>query len=219
MNELHVDSVQKSFNSTQLLTDVYLYCKPNEIVGLLGRNGSGKSTLLKIIFGSASAEHKFVRVDGIVVSNFTEFNRSVCYIPQHKFLPGHLSLKKIVALFCDPSKIDFVITHPFVANFLSAKPSEISGGELKMIEVLLAINSPAKYLLIDEPFAGLAPVIKSEIIILLREASITKGLIVTDHDYRSILQVATRLILLKDGRTRSIQGEEDLRKFGYIAKG
>ena len=219
MNELYVDSVQKSFNSTQLLTDVYLYCKPNEIVGLLGRNGSGKSTLLKIIFGSASAEHKFIRVDGIVVNSFTEFNRSVCYIPQHEFLPGHLSLKKIVALFCEPSKINFVNTHPFIVNFLSAKPSEISGGELKMIEVLLAIHSPSKYLLIDEPFAGLAPVIKSEIITLLREALITKGLIVTDHDYRSIMQVATLMNLKKDGRTRSIRGEEDHRNFGYIGKG
>ncbi len=58
MNNLHVDSVIKSYNLNQVLTDVYISCKKGEIIGLLGRNGTGKSTLLKIVFGSISAERK-----------------------------------------------------------------------------------------------------------------------------------------------------------------
>ena len=63
---LEIDSVQKSFDNKNILSDVYLKCETKDIIGLLGRNGSGKSTFLKIVFGIESADFKFVRIDGIV---------------------------------------------------------------------------------------------------------------------------------------------------------
>ena len=69
---LEVDSVQKSFDTKSILSDVYLKCETTDIIGLLGRNGSGKSTLLKIIFGIEKADFKFVRIDGVVKSKTTD---------------------------------------------------------------------------------------------------------------------------------------------------
>jgi energy-coupling factor transporter ATP-binding protein EcfA2 len=85
MSRLHVDSVIKSLNYKQVLTDVYLYCEKGEILGILGRNGSGKSTLLKIIFGSLYAERKFVKV-GVILTD-TKPSVELC-IPQFSFSAG-----------------------------------------------------------------------------------------------------------------------------------
>ena len=117
MNELYVDSVVKSFNTHPVLTDIFISCKPGDIVGLLGRNGSGKSTLLKIIFGSTHADHKFIRVDGTVSTGIHPNNSRISYLPQHSFLPSHLTISTIVDLFCNRSEVSSVkimITwHPF----------------------------------------------------------------------------------------------------------
>ena len=69
--KLHVDSIEKSIDNKKILKDIYLSCETGEIVGILGRNGSGKSTLLKIIFGTMTAENKFVRVGTKVIKKIT----------------------------------------------------------------------------------------------------------------------------------------------------
>src|SRR6187455_258783 len=100
MHELHVDSVCKSFGTRQVLHDIFISCKPGEIIGLFGRNGCGKTTLLKIIFGSLRAENKFIKVNGRIVQTLRENQNNIAYLPQKNFLPGHLQVKKIFDLFC-----------------------------------------------------------------------------------------------------------------------
>jgi ABC-type multidrug transport system ATPase subunit len=100
MLELFVDSIQKSFGLQSILTDVFISCKPGEIVGLLGRNGTGKSTLMKIIFGSAEAENKFIRIDGENNTHMGDRRDKVTYLPQDNFLPSHLKIKTVIDVFC-----------------------------------------------------------------------------------------------------------------------
>lgn len=216
MNGLHVDSVTKSFDGKQILTDVYLGCKKGEIVGLLGLNGSGKSTLLQIIFGARKADTKFIRIDDKVITGSTKTTNPIKYLPQNHFLPKHLKVSTLIKLFCTPENGVRIKSHPVINISLHKKPLQLSGGERRLLEVLLLIYSNSEYTLLDEPFNGIAPVYKDEIKSLLKKQSREKGFIITDHDYRNILDVATRIILIHDGATKHIKNKDELIQWGYI---
>jgi ABC-type multidrug transport system ATPase subunit len=216
MNDLHVDSVIKKFGTKQVLTDIYISCNRGEIVGLLGKNGSGKSTLLKIIFGSQKADTKFVKIGNKLIKGIFDNRNLVNYLPQDSFLPNHLKLKTIINLFCDAKNAVIISENKFIKPFLKRKSEELSGGEKRIFEIFLIIYSNAEYILIDEPFNGVAPVFKEEIKRLIQEQSKYKGFIVTDHDYRNILDIATKIILIYDGGTKVIEDINELRNWGYV---
>jgi len=218
MNNLHVDSVIKSFGTRQVLTDIYLSCTKGEIIGLLGRNGSGKSTLLKIIFGSLSADAKFIRIDNQLINGLYDNRKLVNYLPQHSCMPNHLKVSTIISLFCDKRNAGLIIANEHIKPLLNKRSKQLSGGEKRIVEIFMLIHSDAKYILIDEPFNGIDPLLKEEIKSLIRTHSATKGFIVTDHDYRNILDIATKIILMHDGGTKAIAKKEDLHHWGYVAK-
>ena len=218
MSCLHVDSVIKSFGPRQVLTDIFLSCTKGEIVGLLGRNGSGKSTLLKIIFGSMSADAKFVSIDNQLINGLYDNRKLVNYLPQHSCMPNHLKVSTIISLFCDKRNAGLIIANEHIKPLLNKRSKQLSGGEKRLVEIFMLIHSDAKYILIDEPFNGIDPLLKEEIKSLIRTYSATKGFIVTDHDYRNILDIATRIILMHDGSTKPISKKEDLYYWGYVAE-
>ena len=216
MSLLHVDSVMKSYGLRAILTDVYLYCKKGEVVGLLGRNGCGKSTLLKIIFGSLSAEYRFVKVGDKQIRNMTNGYKHIRYLPQDGFLPNNIKIRTIIDMFCAPRWADKVAGHPIIEPSLDKKSKELSGGERRFFEILLMIYADAEFVMIDEPFNGLSPIRIEEIKGLIREQSPEKGFIITDHDYRNILNIASRIMLIHEGAIKNIKDSEELRHWGYI---
>lgn len=213
---MHIDSVIKSFGTRQVLTDIFLSCSQGEILGLLGRNGAGKSTLLKIIFGSLFADRKFVKIGNKIINGVFDNRNLVKYLPQNHFLPNHIKIITIIALFCDKENASRIKDNDLIKPMLGKKAHQLSGGEKRLLEILLIIHSNAKYILIDEPFNGIAPIYKEDIKNLIREQSKNKGFIITDHDYRNILDVATRIVLIHDGGTKQIKNEDELKHWGYI---
>jgi len=214
-DSLHVDSVIKSFGSRQVLTDIFLTCHAGEIVGLLGRNGSGKSTLLKIIFGSLPADAKFVKVGDKIINNLQDGRKHINYLPQDKFLPAHIKIATIISLFCNKKDTKIIQQKEFMKPLLNRKCGTLSGGERRLVEILIMIHSDASFILIDEPFNGVSPVYREEIKKMIREQSSTKGFIITDHDYRSIMDISTKTILMHDGATRKINSLQELVSLGY----
>lgn len=216
MTGLHADSIQKSYGMRPILTDVHLSCKPGEIVGLLGRNGSGKSTMLKIIFGSLPSEYRFVKVDGQIQSKLSESSLIIKYLPQDSFLPTHIKIKTIIKLFCESPNTELLYSHPFINDLLNKKTGELSGGERRFFEILLIIHSSARYILIDEPFNGIDPIYRDEIKNAIKMQTADKGFIITDHNYRNILDIADRVVMIHDGALRQINNPTDLKYWGYI---
>ena len=216
MKKLHVDSVTKSFDLKAVLTDVFLSVEKGEIIGLLGRNGSGKSTLLKIVFGSLEADNKFVRANNKVVRNITDRRNVINYLPQENFLPNHLKVKSIISTFCDKENSKIISEKRLIKDILNKKNYELSGGEKRVLEIYLIIYSEANFILLDEPFNGVAPIHKEEIKKVIKEQSENKGIVVTDHDYRNIIDVSTRLVIIFDGGTKNIKDKEELIKYGYL---
>ncbi len=217
MSGLYVDSVAKDFGLRQVLSDVFITCKQGEIIGLLGRNGSGKSTLLKIIFGSLKADHKFVKVDDKHIRSLYDSRNLIQYLPQDSFLPNHVTIKKIISIFCELEQAVQLFEIELVKPFLNQKSNQLSGGERRLIEILILLYSKAKYVLLDEPFNGLAPlhieIIKNHI----KELATKKGFIISDHNYNSVLAISTSIILLHEGGTKKIKDHQELVHFGYLS--
>ena len=216
MSGLHVDSVVKNFGLRLILSDIFISCKQGEIIGLLGRNGSGKSSLLKIIFGTLTAENKFITVDDQHVNNLFDRRNLIHYLPQDNFLPNHINIKSIISLFCTPAKAALLIELDLIKPLIYKKSKQLSGGERRIVEILLMIYSEAKYLLLDEPFNGLAPIYLETIKDIIKKHSANKGFIITDHHYQSILDISTTVILLHDGGTKKIKDHSELIAWGYL---
>lgn len=217
MNGLKADSISKEFESKAILTDVYVSCQIGEIVGLLGRNGSGKSTLLKIIFGSMPVKHKYVNIDGKINGSMFENRHLISYLPQDNFLPNAISVKNAISIFCDSQQtVQKLFEEPLIAPLLKSKCQDISGGEKRILEILLILHSKAKYILMDEPFNGVAPIYKEKVKEWILAQSNQKGFIITDHDYENILSLSTKLILMYDGGTKIVKSRRELSDWGYL---
>lgn len=216
MSKLHIDSVTKSFDGKQVLTDICLSCEKGEIVGLLGRNGTGKSTLLKIIFGTVAAENRFMKIGNEVITESLFRSQPIKYLPENSFLPKHLKIKTIIDLFNNQVNAKRIKAQKNIQKMLYKKPREISSGQCRFLEVLLVCNLESKMTLLDEPFNGIAPVYEEDIKKLIQEQSKNKGFIITDHDYRNILDIATKVIMIYDGGTKQIKDKSELVQWGYI---
>ncbi|WP_026712786.1 ATP-binding cassette domain-containing protein [Flavobacterium daejeonense] len=215
---LIIDSIIKRFRNNFILSDVYINCKTNDIIGLFGRNGIGKSTLLKIIYGIEDAENKFIKIDQKVLKKGYLNNNYISFLPQDSFLPKYLTVIKIINLY-----IDFDFKHEFLNDqiinlIIDKKVKNLSGGELRYFEIKLILLSKTKFSFLDEPFMGLSPIYIEKVKKLIQIASANKGIIITDHDYLNVLNIANKLYLIKDGKTILLKNKEDLINFGYLSE-
>ena len=219
-NLLEVDSVIISFDERKILRGCYLKCETGDIIGILGRNGCGKSSLLKIIFGTLFTYNKFIRINQKVYTHPYKHGNLIAYLPQHDFLPKNISIRKIVNIYISSlSGRKKIIDDMRLKNHLNKRIDELSGGELRYLEILLLVNLEVKFILLDEPFAKVEPLYKEVISNLIRESRSTKGFIITDHDYRNIIETSDRLILITDGVSKPIDKLIELEEWGYVPTG
>lgn len=212
---LEVDSVQKHFDERSILTDIYLQCHTGEIIGLLGRNGSGKSTLMQIIFGTLEAQ-KFIRIDGKVYEEPYKTKDLIAYLPQHDFVPKHLSVKLAAYLYLGKTAAELFLDDAILKPLSNNKTGSLSGGEVRYFEIKLLLNTPSKFIMLDEPFSGVSPVMVEQIQQLILDKSPEKGILLSDHDYRNVLKITSRCCLIHQGSLKQIAGKEDLLRWGYI---
>jgi lipopolysaccharide export system ATP-binding protein len=217
-NSLAIDSVVKLFGSRKILSDIYLKGETGDIIGILGRNGCGKSTLLKIMFGTIGSFSKSIRFNGELIDQPFKTTGLVGYLPQHHFLLPHLSVYQIVKLYLDADQISPFLTDAVIGHLQNSKISTLSGGELRYLEIKLILNTPNKFILLDEPFNGVAPVVVDRLKIMIREQSKTKGIILTDHDYNNVMDVANRYCLIHEGSMKQVNSHSDLINWNYLTE-
>lgn len=212
---LEVDSVIKSFGDKDVLTDVYLCCKPGDRIAIFGWNGSGKSTLMKIIFGTMPCERKFIRINGKVQSEQAFLSGLIAYLPQHDFLPPNLRVKEAIGLYLPDEDSEQFLKDENFSYIYDSRVSELSGGELRYLEIKLLLSCPAPYILLDEPFNGLSPICCESVRGLILKASQTKGIVFSDHNFREVHRVANRITLLHQAYLKEIKDMAELRGYGY----
>lgn len=218
MNKLHIDSVTKSYDNKVILSDVFISCKKGEIKGLIGRNGSGKSTLLKIVFGTEKADTKFVRIGNKVIRNISDGRNLINYLPQDNFLPNNISIKSLINLFLQVENRKIVMENEYVKPLLNKKNQNLSGGEKRIIEILIIIHSNAEFILLDEPFNGVSPIMKDYILKYIKKMKSSKGYIITDHDYENVINLADNIVYLQNGYLKEINHQNELIELGYLPK-
>lgn len=213
---LEVDSIRKSFGDKQVLTDIALKCHSGDIIGLLGRNGSGKSTLLKIIFGTLYTDYKFIRINDKILNQPFKTKNIIVYLNQDNFLPKNLTVKQVAKIYFENPDYKEFLEDEVLSKVTETKIRNLSGGESRYLEVKLLLTLDSKFLLLDEPFNGISPLHIEKVKNMILDESVRKGIILTDHDYRNVLDVANKYYLLFDGGLKPIKTKQDLIDWGYV---
>ncbi|MDA3944978.1 MAG: ATP-binding cassette domain-containing protein [Bacteroidetes bacterium] len=214
INTLEVDSVILEFDSKRVLQDVYLKSETGKVTGLLGRNGTGKSCLMKIIFGEISPNDKSIRLNGNALLGNHRNASDIRYLPQGRFMPKMLSLKRIFNDF-ELDFMDFTTEFPGFEKFYKAKLSALSGGEQRIVEIYAILASKTKFCMLDEPFSQVMPVHVETIKNLILREKKKKGILITDHLYKYIIDICDELYVLSNGKTYLTNDIRDIEALGY----
>lgn len=185
------------------------------ITGLLGRNGSGKSSLLQAVFGTLPAQECDVILNGVKIKKPYAMSGLINYLPQKPFLPPAYTLKKIAEQY--KINTDRINQHfPDLEQEFGNKVGQLSLGIERLFSVLVILLAESRFSLLDEPFTHIAPLHIEPLKLLLTEQKQKKGIIITDHLYKHVLDVSDKLYLIRDGQTIFIRERSDLVLHGYL---
>ncbi len=219
--ESHLDArhLQKSYGSRKVVHDVSISVKKGEVVGLLGPNGAGKTTSFYMIVGLVRADGGSITIDGEPVAHLPIHRRSrlgLSYLPQEASIFRKLNVEDNVRAVLElqrdedgePLKTDEIekrltsLLQELRVDHLRASPSvALSGGERRRVEIARALATNPRFILLDEPFAGIDPIAVIEIqrIIGFLKAR-GMGVLITDHNVRETLGICDHACIISDGR-------------------
>ena len=212
-HKLEADSIQLQFGDRTILSNIYLKCETGKITGLLGRNGQGKSCLMQIIYGIMQCE-KSVRIDCVSIREACKRNDLLLYLPQFNFIPKSFTLKKVFHDF-DLDFLSFIKWCPEYEPGYHSAIGNLSGGGSRLIELYVIVKARAQFAMLDEPFTHLSPLQIEKVKELLVEEKANKGLLITDHMYRQVLDVCDNLYVLSNGTTYLAKSLADIEDLGY----
>ena len=227
---IKVENISKSIGSKLLFKNISFDLPNNKIIGLLGANGAGKTSVFKAISGLSkidSGKIKFYDENLHLMTLEQRSNAGLNYVPQENSLFDDLSLKEnleaIVELrfkeiSSDKSKqIENLLDLMKLTDKANTKSKFLSGGEKRKTEILRAILLDSKFILLDEPFAGVDPISVEEIIKILKNFKKDLGIFISDHNFRDVINVCDEIILLNQGELL-LQGTPNQVKNNSLAK-
>ncbi|MGP1990801.1 ATP-binding cassette domain-containing protein [Zobellia laminariae] len=214
--KLEIDNIELSYNHKRILYGIYLKAETGKITGILGRNGCGKTSLLRILFGSLSSKYSNVRIDGVYQKKKLYKTGEAAYLPQHQLLPTGLKIHAAFNYFNVEWHL-FITIFPSFEKYKKNRISELSSGELRVIETYLVLNSNKKIILLDEPFSFIAPIYVEKIKQIIQRKKEHCTIIITDHFYQEIMEISDTIYLLKEGYCKPISSKKDLKNEGYLS--
>ena len=218
-SRLQARHLQKSYGSRKVVHDVSLDVAKGEVVGLLGPNGAGKTTSFYMIVGLVRADAGHIAIDGQPVEAMPIHRRSrlgLSYLPQEASIFRRLNVEDNVRAVLElqhgedgrplkRAQIEERLTallHDLRVDHLRASPSvALSGGERRRVEIARALATQPRFILLDEPFAGIDPIAVIEIqriISFLKSRGI--GVLITDHNVRETLGICDHAYIISEGR-------------------
>jgi lipopolysaccharide export system ATP-binding protein len=209
---LQVRNLRKSYKKRLVLRDVSLDLARGEVVALLGPNGSGKTTCFYTIAGLVSPESGSVLIDGRDVTSLPMYRRArlgIGYLPQEVSIFRGLSVEDNILAVLEiviadrhkrRERLEELLTEFSITHIRAAPALALSGGERRRVEIARCLAADPKYLLLDEPFAGVDPIAVNEIRHLVHDLkSRGLGVLITDHNVRETLDIVDRAYILHDG--------------------
>ena len=217
VNRLLVDSVHLEFDKLQVLQSAFITAQTGRVTGVLGRNGCGKSCLFKCIMGGIKPQNILVRFNDEPNTDYAHIGKRVKYLPQNVFMPANMTLGEAFDLY----GVDYDGLVAFDNKFHTYErmtSGQLSGGEVRIAEMYMVLNSEAEFCILDEPFSNVAPKYVEIMQQLIQQHKATKGIIISDHMYEQVMDITDDLFLLRDGYTFPIKSREDLIHHGYILR-
>lgn len=215
--KLQADSLELRYGDRKILTSISLEIETGKIVGLLGKNGTGKTSMLEVIYGIRKAQYLVVRVDGNYIKTPYREKGLIKYLPQKNFIPSGVKVKEAL----DWYKVDEQLWRryfPEVADWLESKIGQLSGGQQRLVATLLVVAGPDAFVMLDEPFSNVMPLHVESLKRLLLEVKSKKGILITDHYYRDVLDLADSVYLLNTNGSLLLLAdpEQQLKDYNYI---
>ena len=223
MNAISVSQLLKVFKRRRVVKDISFDFHQGEVVGLLGPNGAGKTTTFYMIVGFIKADHGMIRLDDQEITHVPMYKRArmgIGYLAQESSVFKKLTVEQNIMAILENTplnrqerrdKMEYLIDDLGISHVRNQKAYTLSGGERRRTEIARALANEPKFLLLDEPFAGVDPIAVfdiQEIIGHLKEKGL--GILITDHNVRETLRITNRAYIMNEGEILVSGSSEDL---------
>jgi lipopolysaccharide export system ATP-binding protein len=226
---LQVDHLQKRYGSRVVVRDVSLRVEAGEVVGLLGPNGAGKTTCFYMVVGLVPLDDGRIQLDGNEITHLPIHRRArmgLSYLPQEASVFRRLTVEEnvraVLELQVDETKtpldaatiaqrLDTLLDDLQIAHLRTNPAMSLSGGERRRVEIARALASRPRFILLDEPFAGVDPIAVIEIqriVRFLKERGI--GVLITDHNVRETLGICDHAYIINEGSVLAAGRPEEI---------
>jgi len=210
--KLIAKNLQKKYDGVQVVNDVSIYLNQGEVVGLLGPNGAGKTTTFYILVGLINSFNGSVFIDNDDISHdpmYLRARKGVSYLPQQPSIFRKMSVKDNILTVLETlnitkeeqlERLESIIVDFGLKKIKNTRGDLLSGGERRRVEIARAISINPKFILLDEPFAGVDPLAIEDVQSMIKKLKKRNiGVLITDHNVRETLSITDRSYLLYDG--------------------
>lgn len=234
--KLYTEAIQKSYKGRKVVKGVTVEVNQGEIVGLLGPNGAGKTTSFYMIVGLVKPDGGKVFLDSTEITGLPMYKRSqmgIGYLPQEVSVFRKLSVEDNILAILEMTdmnkqdrlkRLEQLISEFSLGHVRKNLGSKLSGGEKRRTEIARALATSPKFVLLDEPFAGVDPIAVEDIQSIVSELKKKNiGILITDHNVQETLSITDRAYLLfegdilKSGTAEELAADEQVRKV-YLGK-
>jgi lipopolysaccharide export system ATP-binding protein len=213
MSVLTVKNLSKTFKSRMVVKDVTLDLESGEVVGLLGPNGAGKTTSFYMIVGLIKSDHGSIMLDQEEISFLSmdaRARKGIGYLPQEASvfrkltvednIMGVLEIRKNLSLEQRSKKLESLLKEFHIDHIRNSVGMSLSGGERRRVEIARALASEPRFILLDEPFAGVDPISVGDIQqIVSHLKNLGIGVLITDHNVQETLKICDRAYIVNEG--------------------
>jgi len=209
---LEAKKLEKSYRGRKIVRGISLQVKHGEVVGLLGPNGAGKTTTFYMVVGLVRPDQGSVLLDGMDITKMPMYRRArngIGYLPQEPSVFRKMTVAENLTAVLETMDLsgierkerrDQLLTELGIAHLADSMAYTLSGGERRRVEIARALTLSPKFILLDEPFAGIDPLAVQDIqgiISLLKSKGI--GVLITDHNVRETLAITDRAYIISEG--------------------
>lgn len=223
MSLLKVNDIAKTYKKRKVVDGVSFDVESGRVVGLLGPNGAGKTTSFYMVVGLVQTERGHIEIDGTDITKDPMYRRArvgLSYLAQEPSIFRKLTVAEniIVALEAQgfsgaqrSERLETLLSDFRITHIRDSYGYSLSGGERRRVEIARALAGSPKFLLLDEPFAGIDPIAVADIQNIIRELKAKGiGVLITDHNVRETLGICDYAYILKDGRIQVSGSSEEI---------